>query len=119
METFLKKYVFASTWIIARHLVTIVPMIKDIPQRELWMKTFSRRRVPHFLTLTQQVVDVEERKEMLRILQHCDHRQIWCVSVDEVPTRVGHVIATQKTILTLFLSINLPHTEKVPQWLLL
>jgi hypothetical protein len=27
------------------------------------------------------------------ILPHYDHRQTWCVSADEVPTRVSHTIA--------------------------
>jgi hypothetical protein len=39
-------------------------------------------------------------------LQDSNHQQSWCVSADEVPTRVVHTIAAQKTILTVFLRIN-------------
>jgi hypothetical protein len=39
-------------------------------------------------------------------LQHYAHRQIWCVSADEVPTRVTHKIAAPKSMLTLLLSVR-------------
>jgi hypothetical protein len=41
-----------------------------------------------------------------RFLQHSGHRQIWCISADEVPTRMTQTIAAQKTMLTVFLSID-------------
>jgi hypothetical protein len=39
-------------------------------------------------------------------LHHCDHWQIWHTSGDEVPGRATHRMTAQKTILTLFLSVN-------------
>jgi hypothetical protein len=39
-------------------------------------------------------------------LEHYDDRQTWCISADEVATRVMHAIAPKKTMLTVFLSIN-------------
>jgi hypothetical protein len=39
-------------------------------------------------------------------LQHSDYRQIWFISVDDIPTRVAHAIAAPKTILAVFLSID-------------
>jgi hypothetical protein len=38
--------------------------------------------------------------------QQYDHERIWCVSADEVPTRVTPTIATPKTILTVVLSVR-------------
>jgi transposase len=53
LEAFMHKYTFASTRVIAQHFLT-VPTIKDIFQRELGMRTFSRRWVPHFLSSRSQ-----------------------------------------------------------------
>jgi hypothetical protein len=39
-------------------------------------------------------------------LEHYDHRQIWCGSADEAPTRAVHTIAAQKAMLAMLLSIN-------------
>jgi hypothetical protein len=37
-------------------------------------------------------------------LQHYDHERIWCVSADEVPTRVRPTMVAPETMLTVFLS---------------
>jgi hypothetical protein len=50
LEAFMQKYPFASARLIAQHFLTTVPTIKDILQRELGMRQFSRRWVPHFLS---------------------------------------------------------------------
>jgi hypothetical protein len=39
-------------------------------------------------------------------LQHYDHRQIWCIWADDVPTGVTHTIDAQKTMVTVLLSID-------------
>jgi hypothetical protein len=50
LEAFMQKYPFASAGIIAQRFLTTVPTIKDILQRELGMRKFSRGWVPHFLS---------------------------------------------------------------------
>jgi transposase len=50
LEVFISKYPFASARVIAQHFLTTVPTIKNILQRELRMRKFSWRRVPHFLS---------------------------------------------------------------------
>jgi transposase len=43
LEAFMQKYRFASARGIARHFLATAPTIKDILQRELGMRKFSRR----------------------------------------------------------------------------
>jgi hypothetical protein len=68
LEVFMQKYPFASARVIAQHLLTMVPTIKDILQRELRMRKFSRRWVPHFLSPAQKIARVEASKTILRVL---------------------------------------------------
>jgi hypothetical protein len=68
LEAFMQKCPFASAGVIAQHFLT-VPTIKDILQRELGMRKFSRRWVPHFLSPVQKVARVEASKTILRVLQ--------------------------------------------------
>jgi transposase len=68
LEAFMQKYPSASARVIAQHFFTTVPTIKDILQRELGMRKFSRRWVPHFLSPTQKVAGVEASKTILRVL---------------------------------------------------
>jgi hypothetical protein len=42
LEAFMQKYPFASARVIAQPFLTTVPAIKDILQRELGMRKFSR-----------------------------------------------------------------------------
>jgi hypothetical protein len=60
---FKQKYPFASARIIAQHFLTTIPTIKDILQRELGMRKFSRRWVRHFFSPAQKVVPVEASKQ--------------------------------------------------------
>jgi hypothetical protein len=71
-EAFMHKYTFASARAIAQQFRTMVPTIKDILQRELGMRKFSRRWVPHFLSPAQQVACVEASKTILRVLQDAE-----------------------------------------------
>jgi hypothetical protein len=59
----MQKYPFASARVIAQHFLTTVPTIKDILQRELGMKKFSWRWVPHFLSPAQKVARVDHQKQ--------------------------------------------------------
>jgi hypothetical protein len=43
LEAFMQKYPFASARVITQHFLKTVPTIKNILQRELGMRTFSRR----------------------------------------------------------------------------
>jgi transposase len=66
LETFMQKYPFANARVIAQHFLTTVPTIRDILQRELGMKQFSRRWVTHFLSPAQKVARVETSKTVLQ-----------------------------------------------------
>jgi hypothetical protein len=61
----MQKYPFGSARVIAQHFLTTVPTIKDMLQRELGMKKFSRRWVPHFLSPAQKIARVEASKTTL------------------------------------------------------
>jgi transposase len=72
LEAFMQKYPFASARVITQHFFTTVPMINEIIQRELGMKKFSRRWVPHFLSPIQKGAHVEASKTILRVLQDAE-----------------------------------------------
>jgi hypothetical protein len=55
----MQKYPFASARVIAQHFLTTVSTIRDILQRELGMRKFSLRWVPHFLSPAQKSACVE------------------------------------------------------------
>jgi hypothetical protein len=61
----MQKYPFASARVITQHFLATVPTIKDILQRELGMRKFSRHLVPHFLSPAQKVARVEALKAIL------------------------------------------------------
>jgi hypothetical protein len=65
----MQKYPFASASVITQYFLTAVPTIKDILQRQLEMRKFSRRWALHFLTPAQKVARVETSKTILRVLQ--------------------------------------------------
>jgi hypothetical protein len=72
LEAFMQKCPFASTKVIAQHFFTTVPTIKDSLQRELGMRKFLRRWVPHFLSSARKVADIEASKTILRVLQDAE-----------------------------------------------
>jgi hypothetical protein len=65
----MQKCPFSSARVIVQHFFTKVSTMKDIFQRGLGMRKFSRRWVPHFLSLAQKVARVEASKTILRVLQ--------------------------------------------------
>jgi hypothetical protein len=69
LEAFKQKCPFARARVIAQHFLTTVPTNKDILQRELGMRKFSWRWMPHFLSPAQKVVRLETSKTILRVLQ--------------------------------------------------
>jgi hypothetical protein len=68
----MQKYPFASARVIAQHFLTTVLTIKDILQRELGMRKFSRRWMSHFLSAAQRVARVEASNTILRVLQDAE-----------------------------------------------
>jgi hypothetical protein len=83
---------------------------------------FLLRWVSHTLTSELRQKRVELSSQLLRVLEsqqrvgfrtimtddgswflwHYDRRQIWCLSADEVPTRMTHTTAAPRTMLTVF-----------------
>jgi hypothetical protein len=68
----MQKYPFASARVIAKHFLTTVPTIKGILQRELGIRKFLQRWVPHFLSPAQNVARVEASKTILRVPQDAE-----------------------------------------------
>jgi hypothetical protein len=68
----MQKCPFTSARIITQHFLKTVPTIKDIFQRELGMRKFSRPWVPYFLSPAQKVARVEASKTMFRVLQDAE-----------------------------------------------
>jgi hypothetical protein len=66
------QYPFAGARLIAQYFLTTVPTIENILQRELGMRKFSRRWVPHFLSPAQKVSRFEASKTILRVLQDAE-----------------------------------------------
>lgn len=124
LQRFLEKYPFSSARAIAQHFFTTVPTIKDILQRELGMKKFSRRWVPHFLTPPQKAARIAAATEMLRILQAAETNdfegittgdeswfrysyssaKMFARSAAEVPPRTREPIGAKKIMITIFFS---------------
>jgi hypothetical protein len=96
-EAFMQKYPFASARVIAEHFLTTVPRIKDILQRELGMRQFSRRWVPHFLSPAEKVSCVEASKTILRVLQDAKSNDFEGIAPDESPGS-GTVIHLQQCL---------------------
>jgi hypothetical protein len=72
LELFMQRCPFFSASVIAQHFLTTVPTIKDIRQRELGMRKFSPRLVPHFLSPAHKVARVEASKTLLRVLEDAE-----------------------------------------------
>jgi histone-lysine N-methyltransferase SETMAR len=122
LDAFLQKYPFASARELAHHFLTSVPTIKEILQRELGMKKFTRRWVPHFLSPAQKVARVEASTEMLRILHeaeendfdgiatgdeswfryHYPSSKMFARSPRDVIPRTRQGIGVKKTMITVF-----------------
>jgi hypothetical protein len=97
-------------------------MIKDILQRELGMRKFSRSWAPHFLSPAQEVVRVEASKTILRVQQDpesndfegittgdeswfrcCYPSSTMCARApSEVILRTRQTIGAKKTMITIF-----------------
>lgn len=124
LEAFLQKYPFASARVIAKHFLTNAHTVKEILQRELGMRKYSRRWVPHSLSPDQKVARVEASIAMLRILQESERNdfdgvatgdeswfcyiyqssEMFARSPLDVVPRTRQTIAAKKILMTLFLT---------------
>jgi hypothetical protein len=86
VEAFRQKYPFASTCIIANYFLTTSSTVKEILQRELGMRNFSRRWVPHSMSDAQNVARVEAAKETLRI---CRNQKRMILMASQQATSLG------------------------------
>jgi hypothetical protein len=82
-EAFMQKYPFANARVIAQYFLTTVPTIKDILQRELGMRKFSRHRVPHFLSPAQKVVRVEASQIIFPVPQDAKSNNFEEIATDD------------------------------------
>jgi histone-lysine N-methyltransferase SETMAR len=126
LEAFMQKHPFASTRVIAQYYLTTIPTIKDILQRELGMRQFSRRWVPHFLSPAQKVPRVEASKSMLRVLQDAESNNLKGIATSddswfrycypsstmfarapsEVIPRTRQTIGAKRTMITIFFTAH-------------
>jgi hypothetical protein len=65
VEAFFQKHPFASTRRITKDFLTTASTVKEILQKELGMRKFSRRWAPHSLSDAQKVAHVEAAKGKL------------------------------------------------------
>jgi hypothetical protein len=74
LKKFLDKHPFASAKILSRHFDISPPTVKEILHRELGLKKYSRRWVPHELSKGQKKCRVDQSEMLLDMLQlHAEH----------------------------------------------
>jgi hypothetical protein len=74
LEAFFLHYPFASVRVIAQHIYTRAPTIKDFLHKEPGMRKTSRRWVPRLLREAPKAARAEASREMLRILQDSEEK---------------------------------------------
>jgi transposase len=67
LQRFLNKFSFASAQVVAGHFLVDRSMIKSILDRELGLRKFTRRWVPHILSAEQKLRRVTESQSLLTI----------------------------------------------------
>jgi hypothetical protein len=95
VEAFLQNYPFASARTIAKHFLTTASIVKEILQRELRMRKFSRRWVPHSLSDAQKSARVETAEEISRILQQSEMNDFDGIATGDEPW-FQHTMASSK-----------------------
>jgi hypothetical protein len=95
VETFLQMYPLARSRIIMKHSRTAAFTVKEILQRELGMRKFSRRWVPHSLSDAQKIARVEAAKDMLRILRRSEGNDFDGIATGD-ESRFQHTTAFSK-----------------------
>jgi hypothetical protein len=67
LQCFLKKFLFASVRVMAGHFSVDYPTIKSILDRELGLRKFPRRWVPHIPSAEQELRRVTGSESLLTI----------------------------------------------------
>jgi hypothetical protein len=68
LQRFLKKFSFANTRVMTEHFSMDRATIKSILDRELGLRKFNRRWMPHILSAEQKLRRVTESQRLLTIL---------------------------------------------------
>ena len=122
----LQRSPFASVRTIGESLGIAPSTVYSRLVETLGFKNYILRWVPHILTAELRQKRVEFARQLLEVLEsqrvvgfahlvtgdeswflrHYERERMWCLSADEVPTRVKPTIATPKTMLTVFLSVR-------------
>jgi transposase len=68
LQKFLDRYPFASARVMSKHFGLSPPTVKEILRRELGLKKFSRRWVPHLLSDAQKKLRVDASRQLLSML---------------------------------------------------
>jgi hypothetical protein len=122
----LRQSLFSLVWTIADSLDIRASRVYSRLVEKIGFRHFFLHRVPRILTdelrqkgveLVRQLLQVLQRKWRVGygdivtsdeswLLQHCNHRKIWCISAYEVSTRAAYTIPVRKTTFTVFLSVH-------------
>jgi histone-lysine N-methyltransferase SETMAR len=126
LQRFLKKFPFANARVMARNFLVDRATIKRILDQELGLRKFTRRWVPHILSVEQKLRKVMESQSLMTILANLADKNVQGVmSGDElwfsyliesdamfiscpaemIPT-VGPSISRRKVVITLFFTAN-------------
>ena len=68
LQKFLDRYPFSSAKVISRHFRISPSTVKEILRRQLGLKTFSGRWVPHLLSDDQKQLRVDASRKLLSML---------------------------------------------------
>jgi histone-lysine N-methyltransferase SETMAR len=124
LSDFLEEFPFASAGVIAQYFNQSKTTIKEILDRELGLRRFSRRWVPHSLSPAQKVDRMQMSFDLLTLLHEqekfsfsrivtgdeswflylYESHHMFAASRDEVIPRKKPAIGTQKVMLTIFFS---------------
>jgi histone-lysine N-methyltransferase SETMAR len=136
LQKFLDRYPFASAKVISRHFRLSPPTVKEILMRELGLRKFSRRWVPHLLSDAQKEARIVECGKLLSMLaMYAEHDfegiatgdeswfqytsysgSMFADSRESVTPRIRHDISTPKTMITIFFtSRRLLVSEALPK----
>jgi hypothetical protein len=92
---FVQKHPFANARKIAKHFLTTPYAVKEMLQRELGMRKFSRRWVSHSLSDAQKAACLEAAKETLMILQESETNDFDSIATGDEPW-LQHITASLK-----------------------
>jgi len=122
LHKFLSRHPFTSAKVLAAQFQMHPTTIKEVLNRELGLRRFSRRWVPHLLTPQQKEMRVEKARTLLSLLEgkvetnfrgiatgdeswfqysyQSDH--MYCPTFDDVVPRFSQDIGTKKIMVTIF-----------------